>query len=171
MFEELFGSESVDVGKGLAIAADLESRSIEFYNARAKEAGNGNAKKLFEFLAGEEKKHLKAVMGLASQVGKGAAKWAEAQATVKPEIFKGFPDRRAGKEVPMGDNVIAAAQEAETVSMEFYEVFAGKVKEPDAKKFFRLMAGFEKKHFELLSELYEQGRVRVESAGYPGDFI
>ncbi|MDD5317273.1 MAG: ferritin family protein [Candidatus ainarchaeum sp.] len=171
MFEEFFGSESVDVGKGLAIAADLERRSIRYYEANAARAGQGYGRRLFEFLAREEKKHLAAVQALAAQAGKGAARWAEARASAQPGVFKGFLETRAGAEVAMPDSVTAAAQAAETESMEFYERLAAREQDREAKKFFKAMAAFEKTHFELLAGLYELGRARVESAGYPGDFI
>lgn len=169
MFEEFSGSGSVDVAKGLEIAAELERKSITYYKTKALGVGLTAGRKLFEFLEGEERKHLKAVNEAASALAGGAADWKGSASLIAPAIFRGFEERRVS-EIPLQEVVVNAAMDAERESREFYLKFAESVAEPEGKRFFLALAGFEARHLEMLGELLELGKEPVDSAGAPEDF-
>jgi rubrerythrin len=170
MLDKFAGSQSPEVGKGLDVAERIERESIARYESLQAAAGaSGSAKPLFAFLAGEERKHLAAVLSLKSRAGQGASGWAEAERIASPDIFSGFGPRRV-KEVPMQENVLSAAIGAERESEGFYGKMAEAAGGAEAREFFRKMAGFERSHEELLSALASLSDVKIEGAGYPGEF-
>ena len=168
MFEDFFGSENIDIGKGLGIAMDLENRSRTYYLGKASYTGTTEGRRLFEFLAREELRHLKALEGLKEQLAGSALKWGEAGTKVKPDIFRPF-DAKKIEEIPIPESILDAAINVERESIEFYTKFSAKIGTDDGRKFFAKLADFEKSHFDLLNQLLELSGVKVEGAGAPGE--
>ncbi|MEM3556202.1 MAG: ferritin family protein [Candidatus Micrarchaeia archaeon] len=168
MFKEFFGSESVEVVKGVRIAIELEKESIKYYNEKSKKMESKDAAKLLKFIEKEEMNHLKQLELLKESLLKKKA-WLSADKLGKPAgpaLYKeGKTPAVKGDSLDVG--ILLGAARAEREAKEFYEKFAEKIKDEEGRRFFMRLAEFEQSHYELFDGILQASEVKVEG----GDLI
>lgn len=146
-----------------AIANELEGHKILH---RGKEAAdNPLAKATFEFLAGEEIKHIEIIKNFAREMAGGGhgqqldmkrTTLAEAGAAIKG-IFERFGQQfeEAGTAPDQRMDVYETAMDMERRGYEFYSTAAGKVTDPKAKAMFEFLAAEEQRHFQMIQDTHD----------------
>ena len=163
MFEEFFGSKSLDVVKGVEIGMELERKSIEYYSGKARKIENKELAELLRFIAKEESNHLKQLESLRRSLAKNKM-WISAEKLGKP---KG-PELYSEGVSPMisedsGDvGIMLGAIRAEEEAREFYEEFSRRIKDENGRKFFQRLVEFEQSHYDLFDGILRASEVRVE---------
>ncbi|MCX6777033.1 MAG: hypothetical protein NTY73_03640 [Candidatus Micrarchaeota archaeon] len=168
MFEEFFGSKSIDVAKGVEIGIELEKKSIEYYSGKSKNIESKELVKLLKFITVEEVNHLKQLEILKQSLMKNKT-WVGSEKLGKPEGPKLY-----GKGVsPMirqdsGDvGILLGAIRAEEEAREFYEEFSRRIKDEKGRKFFQRLVEFEQSHYDLFDGILKSSEVRVEGGELP----
>jgi len=162
LFEEFFGSGSIDVARGIQIAINLEMESIKYYGEKSEEMESKEAAQLLRFIMKEEENHLKQLELLKERFSK--KKWINAEKLGKPkgpELYK--KDKPPAVREDSGDvAILLGAAKSEREAKEFYEKFAEKIKDEEGRRFFMRLAEFEQSHYELFDGILKASEVRVE---------
>jgi rubrerythrin len=144
----------------LEIAIGIERNGMAFYQALADKTGNRDVKDIYNYLAGEEKKHLDTFQGMSNSLGqaKPLESYTEEymlylKSLVDNAVFSSITEaqQKAGKVF----NEIEALNigiQAEKDSILFYTELQSLVKERDRKVVLNILDE-EKNHLRQLSEL------------------
>jgi rubrerythrin len=144
----------------LEIAVGIERNGMAFYQALACKTGDRNVKDIYNYLAGEEKKHLDTFQGMSNSLGqdKPPETYTEEymlylKSLVDSTVFSNVTEaqQKAAKvfnEIEALDTGI----QAEKDSILFYTELQDLVKKPDHKVVLNTL-NEEKKHLRQLSEL------------------
>ncbi len=140
--------------KGIAIAIGIEEEGISFYSKQAGQFRGSETEHFFQFLAGQEKEHLKAINSLKESLEQ-KGKWIQPKLPKKerPAIFAKKDWDKGNKE---GLTAVLFALWKENQAQEFYLGIAERVEDKGAKQFFLALAEFEKMHAEMLAEYAEE---------------
>jgi len=150
---EYFASNNENIIKGITIGIELETKGRDFYL----EKHNQFRIELFQFLADEELRHLRALENV-KEIIEGRGRWVEVREVQlkqfgRPDLFKDeLTEPRITEDSSCRDTLLAA-RSVERRSKEFYDRMSEKVKDDDAKKFFKALADFEMQHFEMIGRL------------------
>ncbi len=141
--------------KALEAAIELEEKGHKFFKDSAAKASNSLAREVFDFLAGEELNHLKAIQKFSEQFLGGVAPKTDSliqdiKGNKSPidQIFG-----RLAQETPIdgGDlDVYRFAVDFERKSEIFYDKAAKETNDPSAKKLYTFLVGEERKHFKIV---------------------
>jgi len=146
--------------EAIEIAKSIEERGYRLYTEWARKLKDGFAKNVLEFLAEQEKQHIKAFEDLYQRIIKEESHLDEldeesekylkalAKTFVFPDDEKEFVDRQEKFE-----DVLAFSMQAEKDSIMFYTELAILSSNQEAVKLFRGLAAEEKKHLIKLQEL------------------
>jgi rubrerythrin len=144
----------------LEIAIGIERNGMAFYQALARKTGNRHVKDIYNYLAGEEKKHLDTFQGMSNSLGqdKPPETYTEEyrlylKSLVDSAVFSNVTE--AQKKAAKVFNEIEALDtgiQAEKDSILFYTELQDLVKKPDRKVVLNTLDE-EKKHLRQLSEL------------------
>jgi rubrerythrin len=144
----------------LEIAVGIERNGMAFYQALARKTGDRNVKDIYNYLAGEEKKHLDTFQGMSNSLGQ--AKPPETYTEEYMLYLKSLVDSAVFSNVTEAQqkaakvfNEIEALDtgiQAEKDSILFYTELQDLVKKPDRKVVLNTL-NEEKKHLRQLSEL------------------
>jgi rubrerythrin len=144
----------------LEIAIGIEKNGMAFYQALADKTGNRDVKNIYNYLAGEEKKHLDTFQGMSDSLGqaKPPETYTEEymlylKSLVDSAVFSNVTEARqkAGK-VFNEIEALNAGIQAEKDSILFYTELQNLVRERDRKVVLNILDE-EKKHLHQLSEL------------------
>jgi len=144
----------------LEIAMGIERNGMAFYQALADKTGKGDVKDAYNYLAGEEKKHLDTFQGMSDSLGQ--AKPTETytdeymlylKSLVDNTVFSSVTEaqQKAGKVVNESEALDIGIQ-AEKDSILFYSELQSLVRERDREVVINTLDE-EKKHLRQLSEL------------------
>jgi len=144
----------------LEVAIGIERNGMAFYQALADKTGNRDVKDIYNYLAGEEKKHLDTFQGMSDSLGQ--AKPPETYTEEYMLYLKSLIDNvvfsnvtEAQQKAAKVFNEIEAVDigiQAEKDSILFYTEFQNLVREMDRKVILNILDE-EKKHLRQLSEL------------------
>ena len=142
------------------IASGIEKNGIVFYESLAAKAGNKETKTIYEYLAGEEKKHLATFQEMLKSAGqyKPPETYTEEYALYLKALVDSvvFPDDKAAKEIANKASSEAEALYfgiiAEKDSILFYSEMRNLVREAD-RHIIDAIIGEEKAHLRQLSQL------------------
>ncbi|MBN1934692.1 MAG: ferritin family protein [Anaerolineae bacterium] len=159
----------MNIRKVYEYALQREREGYKFFSDNAKRFGHAAAVGVFEKLAGEEEKHIEFIEGLLGSLDQGGG--AEQGVALEKE---GFFSQRAGSEM-LDQTVIEAmvpdlpvlrmAYLIERDLAEFYEMAAGQMQDPDAKKALSMLARWERGHEKLFKGMHD--KAFQEYAGMP----
>jgi len=159
--EEVKNLKGIEEAVALAIEREKEAR--DFYLSRAALMDNPKFKELYEHLANEEVKHLGYLEGYRDkrQLPVISTEMPSGQ-SFTPEFDIG---RTKGGEVTLGDaGILVAALRHERKSEDFYSEVAKRAGDEDLRKFFEMLASYERGHYELIdSFLDEITRFRMQT--------
>ncbi len=128
----------------LRAGIDIETEGVKFYLEAAKKTKNSEGRRTLNFLAKEEKRHLKFLRELLDS--KNLLEIVEKYSAAKPKIF---PDKKASME---DRQILSDAMEVEKKSISFYQECAEK---KEYKRIFDVLISEEKKHLEWLKFMQE----------------
>jgi rubrerythrin len=144
----------------LEIAVGIEKNGMAFYQALADKTGNRDVKGTYNYLAGEEKKHLDTFQGMLNSLGQ--AKSPETYTEEYMLYLKSLVDNAVFSSITEAQqkaakvfNEIEALNigiQAEKDSILFYTELQNLVRKPDRKVVLNILDE-EKKHLRQLSEL------------------
>ncbi len=151
--EEVKNLKGIEEAVALAIEREKEAR--DFYLSKAASMDNPKFKELYEHLANEEVKHLGYLEGYrdkrelpvtGTEIPSGQS--------FTPEFDTG---RTKGGEITLGDaGILVAALRHERKSEDFYSEVAKKVEDESLRRFFEMLAGYERGHYELIDGFLEE---------------
>jgi len=161
VIEEVKNLKGIEEAVALAIEREKEARA--FYLEKSTEMENPKFKELYEYLANEEVKHLryleeyrdkKELPVITTEIPSGQS--------FTPEFD---PARTKVGEITLGDaGILLAALRHERKSEDFYSELANIIEEEDQKMFFRMLARYERGHYEVIdSYLDEITRFRMQT--------
>lgn len=138
-----------DLEEAIALAVEREKEARAFYLEKAASAEDVKLKDLYTYLAGEEAKHLGYL-----------EKYRETKQLPEVEIEvpsgQSFTPEFVEKENRLGViGVLLAAMRHERKSEYFYSELAKQAGDETRKKFFELLAGYERVHYELIDNYLE----------------
>jgi rubrerythrin len=152
VIEEVKNLRGIEEAVSLAIEREKEAR--DFYLSKAALMDNPKFKELYEYLANEEVKHLsylekyrdKRELPITStEIPSGQS--------FTPEFDIGHIKRG---DITLGDaGILVAAMRHERKSEDFYSEVAKKVEDESLRKFFEMLAGFERGHYELIDSFLD----------------
>jgi len=155
---KLSGREKQLVAEGLKTALGFEKKAFEFYSRKGKKAGHAEIKEIFEFLATQEKQHIRI---LETERKKLAEKdiWIKESLnkskSAKPKVYS-KKDSKSLLEMSKADlTIVLWAMRIEKKFEDFYRELARKSKTKPVKKFFKQLAEFKLGHYQLLDGLFE----------------
>ena len=150
--EEVKNLKGIEEAVALAIEREREAR--DFYLSKAALMANPKFKELYEYLANEEVKHLgyleeyrdqRELPLTSTEIPSGQS--------FTPEFDIG---RIKGGEITLGDaGILLASMRHERKSEDFYSEVAKRVEDEGLKKFFEMLAGYERGHYELIDSFLE----------------
>lgn len=159
--EEVKNLKGIEEAVALAIEREKEAR--DFYQSKAALMDDPKFKELYEYLAGEEVKHLGYLEGYRNKkyLPEISTKIPSGQ-SFTPEFDLG---RTKGGEVTLGDaGILLAALRHERKSEDFYTEVAKRVEDESLRDFFQMLAGYERGHYEIIdSFLDEVTRFRMQT--------
>ena len=141
----------------LAAAIEMEERGYTFFKDSAAKAGNPFAREVFDYLSGEELRHLEAIRKFQNDYLAGKSSGAEtlidgmktAKGTaVLQQLFDGL-----SKTSPVGGSeldVYKFAMDFERKGEAFYKKAEAEAVDPNAKKLYGFLVGEERKHFKIV---------------------
>lgn len=151
--EEVKNLKGIEEAVALAIEREKEAR--DFYLSKAALMDNPKFKELYEYLANEEVKHLgylesyrdkRELPAISTEIPSGQS--------FAPEFDIG---RIKGGEITLGDaGILLAALRHERKSEDFYSEVAKKVEDESLRRFFEMLAGYERGHYELIDGFLEE---------------
>lgn len=150
--EEVRNLKGIEEALALAIKREIEAR--DFYMQQAALMGNPKFKELYEYLAGEEVKHLgyleeyrdkKELPAFDKEVASGQS--------FSPEFD---PARTKMGEITLGDaGILLAAMRHERKSEDYYSELAKRAEDEGLRNFFQMLSGYERGHYELIDSYLE----------------
>lgn len=151
--EEVKNLKGIEEAVALAIEREREAR--DFYLSKAALMDRPKFKKLYEYLANEEVKHLGYLEDYRDK---------RELAVTSTEIPSGqsfTPEFDIGQikvgEITLGDaGILVAALRHERKSEDFYSEVAKRVEDESLKEFFVMLAGYERSHYELIDSFLEE---------------
>lgn len=152
VIEEVQNLKGIEEAVALAIEREKEAR--DFYLSKAALMDNPKFKELYDYLAKEEVKHLGYLEGYRDE------KELPVTSTEIPSGQSFTPEfdigHIKGGEITLGDaGILVAALRHERKSEDFYSEVAKRVEDESLKKFFEMLAGFERGHYELIDSFLE----------------
>ncbi len=150
--EEVKNLKGIEEAVALAIEREKEAR--DFYLHKATLMDNPKFKELYDHLADEETKHLDYLERYRDE---------KELPTISTEIPSGqsfTPEfdiaRTKGGEITLGDaGILVAALRHERKSEDFYSELAKRVEDENQKKFFEMLARYERGHYEIIDSYLE----------------
>jgi rubrerythrin len=153
VIEEIKSLKGIEEAVALAIEREKEAR--DFYLSKAALMDNPKFKELYEHLANEEVKHLgylekyrdeRELPVISTEIPSGQS--------FTPEFDIGHI--KVG-EITLGDaGILVAAMRHERKSEDFYSEVAKRVEDENLRKFFEMLAGYERSHYELIDSFLEE---------------
>lgn len=150
--EEVRNLKGIEEAIALAIEREIEAR--DFYVQKAILMENPKFKELYEHLADEEMKHIgyleryrdkKELPAISTEVPSGQS--------FSPEFDTA---RTKVGEITLGDaGILLAAMRHERKSEDFYSEMAKRVEDETQKKFFEMLSGYERGHYETIDGYLE----------------
>jgi rubrerythrin len=141
--------------KALEEAIELEEKGHKFFKESAAKAQDNFAREVFEYLAGEELNHLKAIRNFSEKYLNGLTVDTEElirnMKESKSSISKIFD--RLANDAPVDGNdldVYRFAGDFERKSEIFYTRAEAETIDPSAKKLYGFLIGEERKHFKII---------------------
>jgi rubrerythrin len=143
--------------KALEAALEFEEKGVSFFKDSAAKAANTFAKEVFEFLAGEELKHIDAVNKFYIEYLKGNSSDAETlmlaiktgkSTTSIDLLFKHLAEIAPAKGSEL--DVYKFAMDFELKGEAFYKKAETEAVDPNAKKLYGFLIGEERKHFKIV---------------------
>lgn len=157
----------LDVARGIEVAIGIEERGRRFYAEKARSVSEP-LRPFMKFLAEQEREHGNALDELKKTLN-AAKLWiklprSEVQKPLREfSAFRRHPGNEHRENVQDIQSLLMAMQ-MEKKTREFYLKFADNLKNPDGKAFFSSLAEWEKKHYEMLSGIYNASAyVRLET--------
>lgn len=142
------------IEEAIALAIEREKEARDFYLQKAALMENPKLKKLYEYLAGEEVKHLgyleeyrdkKELPAVSTGIPSGQS--------FSPEFD---PARTKMGEITPGDaGILLAAMRHERKSEDYYSELAKRAEDEDLRNFFQMLSGYERGHYELIDSYLE----------------
>lgn len=163
MFEEFFGSESIDVMRGIEIGIELENKSIKFYEEKSKKVLSAAAMNLLKFVVMEEVNHLKMLEMVKESISKKKG-WISAEKLGKPQGPKLYEEGAEPKidETSEDASILLSATKVEVEARDFYVKFSERISDKAGKKFFQRLAEFEQSHYDLFDSILEVSQIKIE---------
>ncbi len=143
-----FGS----VDEILQFAIDKEKEAVNFYTDLSKKESISSLKETFRELAQEEAKHVKMLTGLSKN--KVAIDSYEVKEITDLKISDYLTEMEYVEGMPMED-IITLAMKREEMAVKLYSDLAGKTKEQEAVKLFKLLAQEESEHKLTFEKMYD----------------
>ena len=137
------------IEEALALAIEREKEARDFYQSKAALMDNPKFRKLYEELAGEEKKHLSylEIYRTKNELPVVSTETPSGQ-SFTPEFDKA---RTKGGEITLGDaGILLAAMRHERKSEDFYSELAKRSADDTRRSFFEMLARYERGHYELI---------------------
>ena len=145
-----------NIEEALQLARKLEMDGIDFYTDASDKAASSQAKRLFDSLCGDEKRHLDVV----EKIGKGMGVNVEDMPSPAENIETIFTE--ASEEIGERSKVSAAENEVidmaldiERRSYKLYDDAAQETNDSDQKKLFERLAHEENQHYRMLENTRE----------------
>ncbi|WP_292387932.1 ferritin family protein [Methanosarcina sp. UBA5] len=151
--EEVKNLKGIEEAVALAIEREKEAR--DFYLSKAALMDRPKFKELYVYLANEEVKHLRylEIYRDQNELPLTSTEVPSGQ-SFAPEFNMG---RTKGGEITLGDaGILVAALRHERKSEDFYSEVAKRVDDESLKKFFEMLAGYERGHYELIDQFLEE---------------
>ncbi len=144
----------------LEMALNMERNGIAFYQALANETQNKDSKAIYDYLAGEEEKHMNTFQGILNTVGQyqppkdyNVKYMLYLQDIVAPSVLSNITKaRQKAKKVSSETQAIDMAIQAEKDFILFYTEMQNFVKQPDQQAVLNII-NEEKDHLAQLSQL------------------
>jgi rubrerythrin len=141
--------------RALEQAIELEEKGHDFFRDSAAKAQNEFAREVFEYLAGEELNHLKAIRNFSENYLKGLAANTDAliQSMKEHKSSIGQIFDRLAKDAPVEGSdldVYRFASDFERKSEIFYAKAEAEAVDPAARKLYGFLIGEERKHFKIV---------------------
>ena len=154
----------------LEMALSIERNGIALYRALANETQNKDSKAIYDYLAGEEKKHMNAFQGMLNTVGQyqppkdyNLKYMLYLQNIVAPSVFSNITKtRQKAKKVSGETQAIDMGIQAEKDSILFYTEMQNFVTQPDQQIVLNII-NEEKDHLVQLSQLKQTLETRNQS--------
>lgn len=143
-----FGS----VDEILQFAIDKEKEAVTFYTDLSKKESIASLKETFRELAQEEAKHVKMLTSLSKN--KVAIDSYEVKEITDLKISDYLTEMEYVEGMPMED-IITLAMKREEMAVKLYIDLAGKTKEQEAVKLFKLLAQEESEHKLTFEKMYD----------------
>lgn len=143
------------IEEAIALAIEREKEARDFYLSKAAVMDRPKFKELYEYLANEEVKHLGYLERYRdkNELPVTSTKIPSGQ-SFTPEFDIG---RTKGGEITLGDaGILLAALRHERKSEDFYSEVAKKVEDESLRRFFEMLAGYERGHYELIDGFLEE---------------
>lgn len=142
------------VEEAIALAVEREKEARDFYLQKAVLMENPKFKRLYEYLAGEEVKHLgyleeyrdkKELPAVSTEIPSGQS--------FSPEFD---PARTKVGEITLGDaGILLAAMRHERKSEDFYSELEKRAEDESQRNFFQMLSVYERGHYELIDSYLE----------------
>jgi rubrerythrin len=143
--------------QAIKAAIILEIKGEQFYKAAAEKASSEKIRDLFIFFADEEIKHRKFIVKQYDELLK-SGNWIPHESKAVPSF--NIDDKVINEELKNSlkhawfeASAISIALNLELEALKFYQEAAKKTDNPNAKKFYELLAGWEKEHYEKFNRL------------------
>jgi rubrerythrin len=145
--------------EALSMAIDMEKEGQSFYLKTAKKATDKMTRQVFEFLAGEELKHIEAIKTFYdAEIAGKKSDFDKILGNHTPEIarraiynlFQGL-EQKAPVDKPDLD-AYDFARNFEKKGESFYREAAAKATDPDVKKLFEFLVEEERRHFQMIDD-------------------
>ncbi len=148
--------------KILLVALEMEKQARDFYEDQARRAAPGPVKSTLEWLSRWEKEHVDLIERHLEEGGEDVTA-PEETSPPAPDFPSQADPARAASEL----TVLRRAMNLEMDARKFYQAAADKVEDPKEKKFFKWLAGWEERHWNLLDRHYrELSREYWNEAGF-----
>ncbi len=148
--------------KILLVALEMEKQARDFYEDQARRAAPGPVKSALEWLSRWEKEHVDLIERHLKGEGEENPSAEETPPPV-PKITPPLDPARTASEL----TVLRRAMNLEMDAKKFYQAAADKADDPKEKKFFKWLAGWEERHWNLLDRYYREVSLQYwDEAGF-----
>jgi len=155
-FKVDLSSPDFDVIKGIEVAMTIEERGRKFYSEASRKV-SAPLQPFMKFMAEQEREHYNDLFDLKaslSAMNLWANKIDPMEVAKSVAGLQAFRNVRAAKKMTGDIESLLKAMNMEKQTREFYEKFAASVKSAEGKAFFRALADWEKRHYEMVSGMY-----------------
>ncbi|MCP4580605.1 MAG: ferritin family protein [candidate division Zixibacteria bacterium] len=145
--------------EALSMAIEMEKEGQSFYRKTADKASDKMTKQVFEFLAGEEMKHIEAIKNFYdSEIAGQSSDFNEILGSYTPEktrrailgLFKGLGEKAPVDKPDM--EAYSFARDFEKNGENFYREAASKATDENVKKLFEFLVEEEVRHFQMIDD-------------------